>query len=114
MMWFPIALLSDTITWQAVDDRSFDVTFTDCGRSVTARIIINELGRLTNFIGKRWYREDKSVYTRDTWTTPMTEWGKLAGLNRPIRGQAVWKLPTGDFPYADVRLTEVEYNGPIP
>ncbi len=113
MMWFPIALLSDYVTWQAVDDRSFDVTFSDCGKSVTARFIIDDLGRLTNFIAKRWYRENKGPYTLDTWTTPMMEWGKLAGLNLPIRVQAVWNLPTGDFTYADVKLTEVEYNRPI-
>lgn len=112
MTWFPIALLSDYVTWQAVDDRSVDVTFTDCGKSVTARLIIDEAGRLTNFITKR-YRENKGSYTLDTWTTPMTEWGQLAGLNLPIRGQAVWKLPTGDLPYADLKLTEIEYNGPI-
>ena len=110
--WFPIALLSDYITWQAVDDHSFDVTFTDCGKSVTARFIVDEAGRLMNFVAKR-YRENKGSYTLDTWTTPMTEWGNLAGLNLPIRGQAVWKLPTGDLPYTDVKLTELEYNGPI-
>jgi hypothetical protein len=112
MTWFPIALLSDYVTWQAADDHSLDVTFTDCGQSVTARFIIDEVGRLTNFITKR-YRENKGSYTLDTWTTPMTEYGTLAGLNLPIRGQAVWKLPTGDLPYADFKLREIEYNGSI-
>ncbi len=112
MTWFPIALLSDYVTWQAVDDQSFDVTFTDNGKSVTARFMVDEQGRLTNFITRR-YRENKGAYTLDTWTTPMTEWGRLAGLNLPIRGQAVWKLPAGDLPYADLKLTEIEYNRPI-
>ena len=96
-----------------MDDRSFDVTFTDCGRGSTARFIIDELGRLVNFIAKRWYSENQDAYTLETWTTPMVEWGKLARLNLPIRVQAVWNLPAGDFPYGDVRLTEVEYNGEI-
>jgi len=95
-----------------VDDRSFDVTFTDGGKSVTARFIIDEQGRLINFTTKR-YRENKGQYTLDTWETPMTEWGALAGLNVPIHGQAVWKLPDGDLPYGDLKLTEVEYNGKI-
>ena len=112
IMWFPTALLSDYITWQAVDAGSFDVTFTDCGKSVTARFIVDEQGRLTNFIAQR-YRENKGTYTLDTWTTPMMEYGTLAGLNLPIHGQAVWKLPTGDLPYGDLKLTEIEYNGPI-
>jgi hypothetical protein len=102
--WFPIALLSDYITWQAVDHNSFDVTFTDCGKS--------ETGRLINFVTKR-YRENKGKYTLDTWTTPMTEWGPLGGLKLPLRGQAVWKLLTGDLSYADVKMTDVEYNGKI-
>lgn len=110
--WFPIALLSDYITWQAVDAHSFDVTFTDYGKSVTARFIIDADGRLLNFVTKR-YRENKGQYTLDTWTTPMTEWGMMAGLNLPTRGQAVWKLPTGDLPYTDVKMTQIEYNVPI-
>lgn len=113
MTWFPIALLNDYIAWQAVDDQSFDVTFTDCGRSVTARFIVDEQGRLTNFVTQR-YRENKGSYTFDTWTTPMTEWGCLAGLNLPVRGQAVWKLATGDLPYADLKIESIEYNQPIP
>jgi hypothetical protein len=112
MTWFPIALLSDYVTWQAVDAHSFDVTFTDCGRSVTARFLIDDAGRLINFVTQR-YRENKGTYTLDTWTTPMTEYGHLAGLNLPIRGQAVWKLPTGDLPYADFTLNSIEYNVPI-
>jgi len=112
MMWFPSALLSDYVTWQAVDDHSFDVTFADCGKSVTARFIIDAEGRLLNFVTQR-YRENKGKYTLDTWTTPMIEYGTLAGLNLPLHGQAVWKLPTGDLPYGDLKLTEVEYNVPI-
>lgn len=110
--WFPIALLSDYITWQPVDDGSFDVTFTDAGQSVTARFFIAPDGRLINFSAMR-YREHKGTFTLDRWDTPMTEWGQLGGLNLPIRGQAVWKLPTGDLPYADLRLSEVVYNQPV-
>jgi hypothetical protein len=112
MTWFPIALLSDYVTWQAVDEQSFDVTFTDHGKSVTARFFIAPDGRLINFSTMR-YREHKGQYTLDRWDTPMTEWGVLGGLNLPIRGQAVWKLPGGDLPYADFTLSEVEYNCPV-
>jgi hypothetical protein len=110
--WFPIALLSDYITWQAVDDQSFAVTYTDHGQSVTARFFIAPDGRLINFSAMR-YHENKGTYTFDRWETPMTEWGQLGGLNLPIRGQAVWKLPGGDLPYVDIQITEVVYNEPV-
>ena len=112
MMWFPIALLSGYLTWQAVDDSSVDVTFTDCGQSVTARLFFGDDGRLINFSAMR-YRENKGSFTLDRWETPMTEWGVLGGLNLPMRGQAVWKLPTGDLPYADLKLSEIVYNEPV-
>jgi hypothetical protein len=112
MTWFPVALLSQYVTWQAVDDLSFDVTFSDRGRNVSARFIVDEAGRLRNFVTKR-YRESKGTYTLDTWTTPMLEYGLRAGLQLPVRGQAVWKLPEGDLPYADLTLDTVEYNVPI-
>jgi len=112
MTWFPTAFLGDNITWQAVDDRSADVTFTDCGKSVSARMFFDNAGRLTDFVAQR-YRENKGSFTLDTWSTPMTKYGVLGGLNLPVRGQAVWKLPGGDLPYADLELSEIEYNGPI-
>jgi hypothetical protein len=112
MMWFPTALLGDNIAWQEMDDESAGVTFTDQGRRVTATLMIDGAGRLVNFVTRR-YRENKGGFTLDIWETPMLEHGMLAGLNMPIRGQAVWKLPNGDLPYADLKLTEVQYNLPI-
>ena len=113
MTWFPIAFLGDNIAWQAVDDRSADVTFADAGKRVTARLFFDDAGRLTDFVALR-YRENKGAFTLDTWSTPMTQYGVLAGLNLPVRGQAVWKLPSGDLPYADLMLNSIEYNVPIP
>ena len=101
MTWFPTAFLGDNITWQAVDDRSTDVIFTDCSKSVTARMFFDDAGRLTDFVAQR-YRENKGSFTLDTWATPMTKFGVLGGLNLPVRGQAVWRLPAGDLPYADL------------
>lgn len=110
--WFPITLLGDNIAWQGVDHDSADVTFTDHGKSVTARMIFDAAGRPVNFITRR-YRENKGQYTLDTWETPFAEYGALGGLNLPVRGQAVWKLADGDLPYADLTLSSVEYNIPI-
>ncbi len=112
MTWFPAAFLGDNITWQAVDDHAADVTFTDQGKAVTARLFFDDAGRLTDFVAQR-YRENQGHFSLDTWSTPMTHYGVLAGLNLPVRGQAVWKLPSGDLPYADLELSSIEYNVPV-
>jgi hypothetical protein len=109
IMWFPTAFLGENITWQAVDDQSAEVTFTDGGKSVSGRMFFDQVGRLTNFTALR-YREMEGQYSLDPWSTPMTGYGVLAGLNLPLRGQAVWNLPEGDLVYADLEVTEVAYN----
>jgi hypothetical protein len=112
MIWFPVAFLGENITWQGVDDHSAQVTFTDSGKSVSARLIFDDAGRPTNFIAQR-YREIKGDFSLDPWSTPIVEYGVHAGLNLPVRGQAVWNLPSGDLPYWDGEITEFEYNQPI-
>jgi hypothetical protein len=42
----------------------------------------------------------------------MTAYGEFAGLKLPVRGQAVWNLPSGDLTYAELEITQIEYNTP--
>jgi len=109
MMWFPTAFLGDNITWEAVDDHSARVTFNDHGKSVSAEMFFDEDGRLTNFKTMR-YREMEGDFSLDPWSTPIVAYGRLAGLNLPVRGSAVWNLESGDLTYADLEITTVEYN----
>ncbi len=113
MMWFPIAYLSDYITWQAVGHHAADVTYTYGGEHVTGRMYIDDAGRLLSFVARR-YRENQGEYTLDTWSTPVTEYTMCAGLRLPVAGWGVWQLPAGDLPYIQLRITEMAYNVPIP
>jgi hypothetical protein len=112
MIWFPAAFLGENITWQGMDDHSAQVTFTDLGKSVSARMVFDDAGRPTNFVAQR-YREIKGDFSLDPWSTPIVEYGARASLNLPVRGQAVWNLPSGDLPYWDGEITEIEYNQPV-
>jgi len=113
MAWFPIAYLSDYVTWQAVDDHCADVTYTYAGKSVTGRMYFDDAGRLLSFITER-FREHQGDYTLNTWSTPTTEYGVIAGLRLPIAGWGIWQLPEGDLSYVKTKITEVNYNQPIP
>jgi hypothetical protein len=109
MMWFPSALLGENISWESVDDNTAEVTFTDFGKSVSARMFFDEVGRLINFTALR-YREVGGAFSLDPWSTPITDYGVHAGLNLPVRGKAVWNLPAGDLLYADLEITWIDYN----
>jgi hypothetical protein len=113
MVWFPTAFLGKNVSFEPIDASSARVMLTDHGRTATGTMYVDEEGKLTNFLAQR-YRKVDGGYELGWWSTPMTEYGTLAGLNLPVRGQAVWKLPEGDFPYIDVTITELEYNAGRP
>ena len=91
-------------SWRPVDERSFDVALTDNGRTVTARIFVDERGAPLDFeTTDRFYSDpdDPGKVTRCRWTTPMDGMAEHADRMLPTRGRAVWRMPDGDLPYAD-------------
>lgn len=109
IMWFPTAFLGENIRWEDVDSDSAQVTFIDHGKSVSGRMFFDSDGRLINFTTMR-YREIDGDFSLEPWSTPILDYGERAGLKLPIRGHAVWNLDSGDLSYADLEITEVEYN----
>lgn len=109
MVWFPSALLGDNISFEAVDDRSARVTLTDHGQTAAATMFFDEEGRLTDFVAKR-YRIVGERSDLETWSTPITSYGALEGLQLPISGKALWKLAEGDLEYIDVTITDLRFD----
>lgn len=112
MIWFPPAFLGDNIAWAGVDEHTAQVTFTDHGKSVSAHMHFDEIGKLTNFTAER-YREIDGEFSLDPWSTPITNYGVHAGLNLPVGGQAAWNLPEGDLMYVELQIIELQYNSPL-
>jgi len=108
IMWFPTAFLAKTIRWESIDDDSARVIFTDVDKNVSAVMHFDGDGRPVNFTCQR-YRDMGGTFSLDPWSTPVIEYGVRAGLNLPVRGQAVWNLATGDLTYADFKITEANY-----
>ena len=109
MIWFPTAFLGDNVSFEAVGDNAAHVTLTDGGRTVTGTMYFEKEGRITDFVAKR-YRTVAGGYDLETWSAPVYEYGELASLKLPLRGGAVWKLSEGDLKYADIIITDLEYN----
>lgn len=103
----PSMLLVPEISWAPVDASSFDVSLTDHGRTVTARVIVDENGAPKDFstMDRFCYNPDEpKKLMRARWTTPIAGWEVVDGRPQPTGGQAVWRLPQGPFAYADFRL----------
>ncbi len=106
MMWFPAAYLGDNVTLFPVDGNAFGVRIEDRGLSAEATIFIDELGRVTNFRATRFNTGTRSM---ETWETPISAWGEMAGLELPTIGAADWKLSGGDFRYIELEITLVSF-----
>jgi hypothetical protein len=101
----PSMLLSLPVTWTSVNDNSFDLTLTDAGHRVTARVLVDERGAPVEFsTDDRWCALPDGL-VRARWTTPVQGWMKINGRWLPRWAAAVWHLPGGPFCYAEFRPT---------
>jgi hypothetical protein len=113
MMWFPTAFLSPHVTWQGIDDCRAQVTLTNGGQNPTARMTFDPQGRPIDFTAQR-YADFNGIFELHTWSVPLTGYAANAGLTIPTRGLVTWKLPSGDVPYYDWQVTQVEYTHSLP
>jgi hypothetical protein len=108
----PSFLLTPATSWDEVDDRTFDVTLADHGRSVTARVFLDDRGAPRDFRTTDRYADLPSGLVRAAWTTPVSSWEGVGGRPFPGPMSAIWHLPDGPLPYVEGRLVpgSVAYN----
>jgi hypothetical protein len=102
----PSMLLGPEVTWSAVDRNSFALALTDRGRTVSARVLVDQHGALVEFTTMdRYYTDpdDPKNVQRVRWTTPVSGWERIDGRQVFTRAEARWHLPAGLFTYADFR-----------
>jgi hypothetical protein len=106
----PSMLLGPSTSWQRVDDGSFDVHMTDAGRTVTARVFVDDRGAPYDFSTTDRYADLPGGLVRAEWRTPIQGWEVVDGRALPRRVSAVWQLPQGPLPYLEGTLTDLEHN----
>jgi hypothetical protein len=96
----PSMLLTPATAWTEVDDASFDVTLTDVGRTVTARVFVDESGAPTSFESSDRYAALPEGLTQARWTTTVGAWTLHEGRRHLWHAAASWQLDEGPFEYA--------------
>jgi hypothetical protein len=109
IVWFPSAALSDAITWEPIDAGSARATMRYGGVTVSAVFAFDERGRFASLTADR-YMSGEGGPTLQKWVIPATAWRSVRGVEMPVRGNAVWKLATGDFDYYRWEILDVEVN----
>lgn len=113
ILFAPAMLLGPMTSFRAVDDAAFDVTLHDRGQSVSARVFVDESGRVTDFSTTDRFGNDPASpkeMVQARWSTPVFGWTKIDGRAVPSGGTAIWHFPSGDFAYADFRFVEIDFD----
>jgi hypothetical protein len=108
----PSMLLGPDTRWSPVDDGSFDVDLTDRGRTVRARVVLDDRGAPTDISTGNRTATLPGGPVRARWSTPVSGWTVIGGRPRPTGASAVWHLDDGPYTYAEGTFTIVEHDPP--
>lgn len=119
ILFAPSMLLAPKVRWLETDATSFDLDVEDRGVRVHGRVRLDDRGLPLYFVTHdRWCANpvDRGRLIRAQWRTPVDEWTETDGRMVPVRGRAIWNLPQGEFPYADLRVVagSLAWNEPRP
>jgi len=107
----PGALIENNIIWGLIDDKTVKGYLTHNDVTVSATLYFVDIGRLINFVSEdRYAVQSDGSYENIPWSTPMSGYRKLNGLNLPATGEAVWHYEDGDFSYVKLNVTDVIVN----
>jgi hypothetical protein len=110
-LFAPQGLIDSRITWQEVNDYEVIGTITNGDYSANARFIFNENYQLINFISSdRYYIDDTGEGHNVDWSTPITEYQEIDGLNLPYKGSAIWHFDDHDYEYVKLTIEDIIYN----
>ncbi|MGZ3419653.1 MAG: DUF6544 family protein [Polyangiales bacterium] len=114
IMFAPTMVLGPMARWSHVDDRSFDVSFTDWGTTVKARVFLDERGAPYDFSTDDRFLNDPyqkgHPLVRARWNAPIDRWTTHDGRPVPAAVRAVWHLPQGAFEYARFEFEDLAYD----
>jgi hypothetical protein len=107
--WFPTTALSEYIQWQAIDSLSAKATFTDNGLKVSGIFKFTGQGDMAAFTADRYYGTDDNAVL-EKWVVETEDWKDFNGVRIPYKSKVSWQLKTGDFNWAKMEITDLEFN----
>lgn len=106
----PASLIDKRVTWGSSDSTYADAVFTNNDISISARLLFNEIGQLTDFISDDRYDISGDSPVNYRFSTPVKDYREFGSMNIMSYGEAIWHYPDGEFVYGKFRLKNIEYN----
>jgi len=101
----PGALVDVPVRWEQLDARSVRATYTHGSETISAVLSFDAQGDLAGFVSDdRYMSSDGRTHVKRPWSTPLGNFRDYAGGRLAEHGEAVWRLPEGDFTYGEFVL----------
>lgn len=104
----PGFLTDKRIAWGLMNDSTAKATFTNGAIKVSAVLYFNQHGQLIDFISNDRYETNNKLCM--PFSTPVSEYKNINGMNLMNYGEAVWHYPDSAFVYGKFRTKKIEYN----
>lgn len=109
--WFPGAALNDYIRWEALSATSAKAIMTYKGTTASGIMNFAENGDFLSFEAER-YKDTGANASLEKWLVETIAYKDFNGIRIPYKSRVTWKLKEGDFNWATMELTDIEYNKP--
>lgn len=108
----PGTLISPSIEWQPVDERTARARFTNAGRTIEAELIFNDTGELVDFRSDDRYQTapDGKTVRRVRWSTPLAGYRPFGPVRIASSGEGLWHEPGRSYTYIELTFDDVKYN----
>jgi hypothetical protein len=107
----PGELADPRLTWEAIDDRSSLVRFTNGPHAVTATLLFDDDGLLVDFVSDDRPDSSTGTFVPRRWRTPLSDYRPIAdGVRVATKGAAIYEHPGGPFAYGEFRMRSITYD----
>jgi hypothetical protein len=109
MCWMPSAALEPYVQWQEIDSVSALATLTYKEKSYSGTFFFSEDGKVETFEALRQFGTEKDA-KEYPWQVVVQEHDTFKGYTIPSRCMVTWKLPSGNFTWMELKITDMLVN----
>jgi hypothetical protein len=110
----PGTLIDPRIRWESIDERSVRAHFTHRGLTISATLMFDAEGFLSDFVSDDRSRSspDGKTFTPLRFSTPVRDYRQFGPVRLGSFGEARWHapVPEGEFVYGEFRLLDIDFN----
>lgn len=110
-LWFPTALLPGRhVEWREHGANSAEAIITDDELQASAVFYFNEAGEVERITTNDKFRDFRGAFHKEGFVMNCRNYRQINNVFIPTEFEFIWQLDSGDFPYATIRVTDVQYS----